>query len=324
MEQKKIALVGYGAMGKRIAAAIQAHEGWELCGVIDPLNEECLSSLSLLPEKPHVVIDFSHPANLEMILSYCREQEVACVLSTTGFSPAQEAMCRELSAYVPVVRTQNTSLGINILEEILRTITPILKDRFDIEIIEKHHNRKLDAPRGDGTRPTTDRVRESLMSALVSLRDGLDGAVVLDAFAGSGALSLEALSRGADTAMLCERDRDAAAVIERNIAALRLGRDRARLVRGDVLKRGAAAPGRPFDLIFLDPPYATDPAEVFGLLSRLDAADALAADLIVSYEHDASDDDAVETLAETSGYEIASRRHFGDTTLDLLERLCTE
>ena len=70
MEQKKIALVGYGAMGKRIAAAIQAHEGWELCGVIDPLNEECLSSLSLLPEKPHVVIDFSHPANLEMILSY--------------------------------------------------------------------------------------------------------------------------------------------------------------------------------------------------------------------------------------------------------------
>lgn len=191
-------------------------------------------------------------------------------------------------------------------------------------IAGEFRGRKLDAPRGDGTRPTTDRVRESLMSALVSLRDGLDGAVVLDAFAGSGALSLEALSRGADTAVLCERDRDAAAVIERNIAALRFGRDRARLVRGDVLKRGAAAPGRPFDLVFLDPPYATDPAEVFGLLSRLDAADALAADLIVSYEHDASDDDAVETLAETSGYEIASRRHFGDTTLDLLERLCTE
>ena len=148
MEQKKIALVGYGAMGKRIAAAIKDHEGWELLGIIDPLNEECFSSLSLLPEKPHVVIDFSHPANLEMILSYCREQEVPCVLSTTGFSPAQEAMCRELSAYTPVVRTQNTSLGINIMEEILRTITPVLKDRFDIEIIEKHHNKKIDAPSG--------------------------------------------------------------------------------------------------------------------------------------------------------------------------------
>ena len=71
-------------------------------------------------------------------------------------------------------------------------------------IAGEFRGRKLDAPRGDGTRPTTDRVRESLMSALVSLRDGLDGAVVLDAFAGSGALSLEALSRGADTAVLCD------------------------------------------------------------------------------------------------------------------------
>lgn len=191
-------------------------------------------------------------------------------------------------------------------------------------IAGEFRGRRLDAPKGDGTRPTTDRVRESLMSALVSLRDGLDGAVVLDAFAGSGALSLEALSRGADVAVLCERDRDAAAVIERNLAALRLGRDRARLVRGDVIKRGAVAPGRPFDLVFFDPPYATDAALVFDLLARLDGAGALAEGLIVSYEHDVSDDDAVSALAEAAGCEIASRRHFGDTTLDLLERLCTE
>lgn len=191
-------------------------------------------------------------------------------------------------------------------------------------IAGEFRGRKLDAPRGDGTRPTTDRVRESLMSALVSLRDGLDGAVVLDAFAGSGALGLEALSRGADVAVFCERDRDAAAVVERNIAALRLARDKARLMRTDVLKRGAAASGRPFDLVFFDPPYATDPAEVFGLVARLDAAGALAGDVIVSYEHDAADDDAVADRAAAAGFEIASRRHFGDTSLDLLERLCTE
>ena len=195
-------------------------------------------------------------------------------------------------------------------------------------IAGEFRGRKLDAPRGDGPRPTTDRVRESLMSALVSLRDGLDGAVVLDAFAGSGALYMAVKEEQGGAPWYAWpqslRDRDAAAVIERNITTLRLGRDRARLVRGDVLKRGAAAPGRPFDLVFLDPPYATDPAEILGLLGRLGDAGALARDLIVSYEHDASDDDAAEALAESSGYEIASRRHFGDTTLDLLERLCTE
>ena len=148
--------------------------------------------------------------------------------------------------------------------------------------------------------------------------------VAVTGFAADGHKFIPAAVKNGAAAVLCERDRDAAAVIERNISALRLGRDRARLVRGDVLKRGAAAPGRPFDLVFLDPPYATDPAQIFGLLGRLGDAGALARDLIVSYEHDASDDDAVEALAETSRYEIASRRHFGDTTLDLLERLCTE
>lgn len=188
-------------------------------------------------------------------------------------------------------------------------------------IAGEFRGRKLDAPKGVGTRPTTDRVRESLMSALVSLRGGFDGAVVLDAFAGSGALGLEALSRGAATAVFCERDRAAAAVVERNIAALRLPRDRARLARTDVLKGNIATSGRPFDLVFLDPPYATDPAEVFGLISRLDAAGALAADVIVSYEHDVSDD---AFAAAAAGFEIASHRSFGDTAIDLLERLCME
>lgn len=191
-------------------------------------------------------------------------------------------------------------------------------------IAGEHRGRRLEAPRGQGTRPTTDRVRESLMSALVSARDGLDDAVVLDAFAGSGALGLEALSRGASRAVFCERDREAAAVIERNIAACRYDRDRARLMRADVLKRGVAAPGYPFDLVFLDPPYATDPSEVFALLARLDGAGSLAEGVIVSYEHDAADDEAVADGAAAAGFRVASHRHFGDTVIDLLERLCTD
>ena len=116
-------------------------------------------------------------------------------------------------------------------------------------------------PKGDGTRPTTDRVRRVAQSAprfpaRRPRRRG--GAGRLRGFRGP---VLEALSRGADTAVLCRaRPGRRRRHPERNISALRLGRDRARLVRGDVLKRGAAAPGRPFDLVFLDPPYATDPA----------------------------------------------------------------
>lgn len=187
-------------------------------------------------------------------------------------------------------------------------------------IAGEFRGRRLEAPKGQGTRPTTDRVRESLMSAIHSARGGFDGAVVLDAFAGSGALSLEALSRGAASAVLCERDREAASVIERNVRALGLARDAARLVRGDVLKRPPmSAPGHPFDLVFLDPPYALASAEVFALLARLGDAGSLASDVIVSYEHDGADDAAVEALSAEAGWAVTSHRRFGDTAIDLLE-----
>ena len=149
METKQIALVGYGAMGQRIAAAIEAREGWELCGAIDPLHTpQCHASLEELPQVPHLIIDFSHPANLAMVCDYVQRHKVPCVIATTGYTPAQEAMCQELAAYAPVVRTQNTSLGINVMQQILKVITPVLADAFDIEIIEKHHNKKIDAPSG--------------------------------------------------------------------------------------------------------------------------------------------------------------------------------
>ncbi len=187
-------------------------------------------------------------------------------------------------------------------------------------IAGEYRGRRLEAPKGQGTRPTTDRVRESLMSALNSARGGFEDARVLDAFAGSGALACEALSRGAASAVLCERDRDAAATIERNLRTLGLSRETARLVRGDVMRRPPAAPGAPFDLVFLDPPYATAPSDVFALIGRLDDTGSLAPDAIVSYEHDAADDAAVEALAAEAGWAVASHRRFGDTAIDLLER----
>jgi 16S rRNA (guanine966-N2)-methyltransferase len=113
--------------------------------------------------------------------------------------------------------------------------------------------RRIAAPPGNDTRPTSDRVREALFSAL----GPIDGARVLDLFAGSGALALEAISRGAAHAVLVEKDARAAAVIERNLDALEIDAGRAALRRRDALQalRDAREAGESYDLVFLDPPY---------------------------------------------------------------------
>ena len=108
----------------------------------------------------------------------------------------------------------------------------------------------IHAPRGDDTRPTSDRVRENVFN----LVGPVDGADVLDLFAGSGAMGLEALSRGAARAVFVERDPDAVRTIERNLDRLRLG---GAVLRGDAVTALAAeaAAGRKYDLVLVDPPY---------------------------------------------------------------------
>jgi 16S rRNA (guanine966-N2)-methyltransferase len=113
-----------------------------------------------------------------------------------------------------------------------------------------HRGRRIDAPKGNDTRPTSDRVRENVFNIV----GPLDGATVLDLYAGSGALGMEALSRGAVRAVFVERDGDAARTIERNLDSLKLG--------GTVLRQDAvtalateAGAGRKYDLVLVDPPY---------------------------------------------------------------------
>ncbi|MDO5118022.1 MAG: 16S rRNA (guanine(966)-N(2))-methyltransferase RsmD [Eggerthellaceae bacterium] len=145
--------------------------------------------------------------------------------------------------------------------------------------------RTLVAPQGDTTRPTTDRVRESLMSSLASARGGFMDAVVLDAFAGSGALGLEALSRGASFVQFFERDGKAAKALSKNLETFGVGVDRASLAKRDVLSYPPTSPRAPFDLVLLDPPYALEPQKIADFLTQLDQAGALASDVVVSYEH---------------------------------------
>ncbi len=116
-------------------------------------------------------------------------------------------------------------------------------------------------PRGETTRPTSDRAREGLFSSLQSLLD-LDGATVLDLYAGSGALGLEALSRGAATATLVESHVDVLAVLRRNVLAL----DLPALVVDQDVAAFLAGPPQPYDLVVLDPPYALDVDPVLAAL----------------------------------------------------------
>ena len=122
-------------------------------------------------------------------------------------------------------------------------------------IAGRHKGRTLKAPKWDGLRPTSDKLRETLFNILAPR---VEGARVLDLFAGTGAVALEALSRGAVAVTCIERDRRAARLIEEN-AALCGEQNRCAIIRGDVervLQR--PVPGGPFDIIVLDPPYEYD------------------------------------------------------------------
>lgn len=141
----KIALVGYGKTGQMVRKTLDETDGMECVGIV---SSKHASNLFSIVENPDVIIDFSHPANLDMIREYAERNPAALVLGTTGYSPQQIEMVEELAKENPVVSTANFSLGITILQQVLQQITPLLRDHFDIELIEKHHRRKLDAPSG--------------------------------------------------------------------------------------------------------------------------------------------------------------------------------
>jgi 16S rRNA (guanine966-N2)-methyltransferase len=148
--------------------------------------------------------------------------------------------------------------------------------------------RRIQAPPGSGTRPTSDRVREALFSRLEHL-DVLRGARVLDLYAGSGALGLEAASRGASAVLLVEHARPAAAAIRRNVASLADVLSGVS-VRAEPVERVLATPPAPedrFDLVLLDPPYDVPEAALAGVLEALVSGPWLDAEALVVVERSA-------------------------------------
>ena len=168
--------------------------------------------------------------------------------------------------------------------------------------------RPLAAPEGHGTRPTSDRAREGLFSMLQSRLGSFEGLRAADLFAGTGALGLEALSRGAEHCTFVENDRGANAILKRNVE--RLGAADRATIRAQGIEH-APPPAQPCDLVLMDPPYAAGLAEA-ALLKVADPA-WLAPGALVSVEAD-------RPLPPPAGLVLEAERRFGKAHITLLRR----
>jgi 16S rRNA (guanine966-N2)-methyltransferase len=172
--------------------------------------------------------------------------------------------------------------------------------------------RRLKVPRGEATRPTSDRVREALFSAVDAAVGSLHGLRFLDAYAGSGAVGLEARSRGAGVVTLVEHDRRTARLIRENIATLGMSRDsRVEVVVSPVSRALSQSPPAPYDVVFLDPPYALPAADVEADLQALVEHGWLAHHALVVVERSTRDDGP----AWPTGLVADRSRRYGETTL---------
>lgn len=140
----KIMVVGVGKMGSLLMDTIQRSDDLELGAVFDGFTTPDLSEVGEI----NAIIDFSHPNNLAWIAPYVKANHVPYVCGTTGHNEEQKALIQSLSEYAPIVFQYNFSLGIAVFQEVLKLITPMLKDSYDIEVVETHHNQKQDAPSG--------------------------------------------------------------------------------------------------------------------------------------------------------------------------------
>ena len=149
----RIALSGCnGRMGSALTHMCADAEGYSIVAGFD-INTIKKSSYPVYADPfeyaggVDVVVDFTHPSSLPQLLKYCTQKKSGLVLATTGYSSEQESMIADAAKGIPVFRSANMSLGVNLLIDLVQKAVKVLNG-FDIEIIEKHHNQKLDAPSG--------------------------------------------------------------------------------------------------------------------------------------------------------------------------------
>ncbi|MFJ8312526.1 MULTISPECIES: 16S rRNA (guanine(966)-N(2))-methyltransferase RsmD [unclassified Streptomyces] len=169
--------------------------------------------------------------------------------------------------------------------------------------------RRLAVPPGTGTRPTSDRAREGLFSTWEALLGTLDGIRIADFYAGSGAVGLEALSRGAAHALLVEADGRAARTVRDNVAALKLPGAEVRTGKAEQIVTGPA-PADPYDVVFLDPPYAVTDDDLREILLTLRRGGWLAEDCLVTVERSTRGGE----FGWPEGFEGLRARRYGEGT----------
>ncbi len=142
-----------GKMGKNIYACADERDDCKVIAGVDVFTKQyadfpIVEAPDKLPEKPDVIIDFSNPALLHNLLGYCLSTGTPLVIGSTGYSDEQIAQIKSAAQQIPIFFTFNMSLGINLLVQLAKKAASVLGDQFDIEIVEKHHNQKIDAPSG--------------------------------------------------------------------------------------------------------------------------------------------------------------------------------
>ena len=140
-------------MGGVVANSVLTYDNCSIIAGVDAYGENrfkfsSYKSFSEVKEKADVVIDFSNPASLDSMLDFCLTNNTPVIICTTGYSAEQVDKIKDASKKIPVFYSGNMSLGVNLLIELAKQATKVLGNDFDIEIIEKHHNQKVDAPSG--------------------------------------------------------------------------------------------------------------------------------------------------------------------------------
>ena len=189
-------------------------------------------------------------------------------------------------------------------------------------IAGKYGGRKIDVPKGLEVRPTIDRVREAMFSSLISIYGSLDGASVLDAFAGSGALGFEAISRGAKNLISFENNKRNYENLVENYQMLKDDDSSIKLLFADVKKAKFehVCQNIKFDLLFFDPPYENLPSDVLDILNALVRVEAISNGAVIVYEHASKDSfDAYVELFAMDGFSLINSKEYNEVAVEYLK-----